>query len=117
MSYIESSLRVRRSIAKLTDTDADDWFLCMKARFGLAEVYRAIHDTLGAGAILTTPYTCITSINPILVADLTPSYLILPTVCYASPAIPPKHHLPTSRFTHSVSKKSSMAPSSAAQSI
>ena len=88
MSYIESSLRVRRSIAKLTDTDADDWFLCMKARFGLAEVYRAIHDTLGAGAILTTPYTCITSINPILVADLTPSYLDIDPTTLSPSALP-----------------------------
>ncbi len=75
MSYIESSLKVRRSIAKMTDTNSDDWFLCLKARFGLETVFSAIKEVLGAGNVITTPYTCITAINPILAGGLEPRYV------------------------------------------
>lgn len=75
MSFVDSSLKVRRSIAKLTGTDADDWFLCLKARFGLEMVFAAIKDTLGSGEVFTTPYTCITAINPILSGGLEPRYI------------------------------------------
>lgn len=75
MTSIESSIRLRRTLAKITNTSPEDWFLCLKARFGMAIIFRAIHDVLGAGEVLTTPYTCITAINPILAGNLTPRYL------------------------------------------
>lgn len=74
MNYEESSAKVREQLAALSHTNADDWHLCLKARFGMAIVFEAIRDTLGAGEVITTPYTCITSINPILVSGLTPVY-------------------------------------------
>jgi dTDP-4-amino-4,6-dideoxygalactose transaminase len=74
MNYEESCQKVREELAKLSDTNADDWFLCLKARFGMAVAYEAIRDQLGFGEVITTPYTCITSINPILVSGLTPIY-------------------------------------------
>ncbi|MCQ2570903.1 MAG: DegT/DnrJ/EryC1/StrS family aminotransferase [Candidatus Saccharibacteria bacterium] len=74
MNYEESSKKIREKLAKLTDTDAKDWHLCLKARFGMAIVFESIRDILGSGEIITTPYTCITAVNPILVAGLTPIY-------------------------------------------
>lgn len=74
MNYEESSEAIRKKLAALSDTNAEDWHLCLKARFGMALVFEAIRDKLGAGEVITTPYTCITAINPILVAGLTPIY-------------------------------------------
>lgn len=74
MNYEESSAKIREQLAALSQTKAEDWHLCLKARFGMAIVFEAIRDKLGAGEVITTPYTCITSINPILVSGLTPIY-------------------------------------------
>ena len=74
MNYEESSQKIREQLAKISDTNAEDWHLCLKARFGMAIVFEAIRDQLGTGEVITTPYTCITSVNPILVAGLTPVY-------------------------------------------
>lgn len=74
MSFEESSKAVRRKLAKLTDTDPNDWYLCMKARFGMACVFNALRDIKSYGEVITTPYTCITSINPILTSGLKPVY-------------------------------------------
>ena len=70
----ESNLALRKKLAKYSNTDASDWYLCLKARYGMAAVYKAIFDIYGSSDILTTPYTCITSINPILVSFLKPIY-------------------------------------------
>ena len=69
-----SNLALRRKIASYTNTDLSDWFLCLKARYGMAAVYKAIFDIYGSSDVLTTPYTCITSVNPILVSYLKPVY-------------------------------------------
>ena len=74
MSFEESSKAVRQKMAKMTDTDPNDWYLCMKARFGMALVFNALRDIKGYGDVITTPYTCITSINPILTSGLKPVY-------------------------------------------
>ena len=74
MNYVESDQKVRKKLAKLSNTDAKDWHLCFKARLGMAIVYESICTEIGAGEVITTPYTCITSVNPILVAGLTPIY-------------------------------------------
>ena len=74
MNFEESSKAICKKLAELSGTKAEDWHLCLKARFGMALVFEAIRDKLGAGEVITTPYTCITAINPILVAGLTPVY-------------------------------------------
>ncbi len=74
MNYIESSRKIRQLMAKASNTDPDDWFLCLKARFGMQVVFRAMRSTLGPGEVITSPYTCITAVNPILTAGLTPIY-------------------------------------------
>lgn len=74
MNYEESCKKIRKQLASYSDTKPEDWFLCLKARFGMALVFEAIRDQYHTGSIITTPYTCITAINPILVAGLTPIY-------------------------------------------
>ncbi len=74
MNISLSNLEVRKKLAKYSNTSPDDWFLCLKARYGMATVFKAIHDRSGGGEVITCPYTCITAINPILVANLKPVY-------------------------------------------
>lgn len=74
MTYEESSEKVRQALAKFSNTNSEDWFLCLKARFGMAEIFYALHDIEPNAEIITCPYTCITAINPILVAGLKPIY-------------------------------------------
>ena len=74
MNFEESSAKIKLKLANLSDTKAEDWHLCLKARFGMTIVFEAIRDTLGEGEVITTPYTCITSVNPILVSGLKPIY-------------------------------------------
>lgn len=85
MNYEESSEAIRKKLAALSDTNAEDWHLCLKARFGMALVFEAIRDKLGAGEVITTPYTCITAINPILVAGLT-LFITTSTSVFLAPA-------------------------------
>lgn len=97
MSYVESSLKLRRSIAKMTDTNSDDWFLCLKARFGLEIVFTAIKEVLGSGNVLTTPYTCITAINPILAGGLEPHYIDIDPTLLSTSDIPADKITPDTR--------------------
>ncbi len=75
MTYSEANLAVRKRLAKYSNTDENDWYLCLKARYGMATVFHAIFDLYGSKSeVITTPYTCITSVNPILVSHLKPIY-------------------------------------------
>lgn len=66
--------RLKRQLAELTDTHADDWFLVTKARYGLETVLRAVALKHGTGEVITQPFTCITAVNPILSAGHVPVY-------------------------------------------
>ena len=90
MNYEESSAKVRAILAEYSKTKPEDWHLCMKARFGMAVVFDAIRDIKGHGEILTTPYTCITSINPILVSGLTPVYVDIDKDILSTSEVPTK---------------------------
>lgn len=85
-----SNLAVRQQLAKISGTQPDDWFLCLRQRFGLTEVYRAIKDQLGAGEIITTPYTCITAINPIIVSGHKAVYADIDPTTLSTSQIPEK---------------------------
>ncbi len=74
MNGPSSGGEVRRILANATGTDPDDWHLCLKARYGMAVVFAGLADVEGVGQVVTTPYTCATAVNPILVAGLTPVY-------------------------------------------
>ncbi|WP_215522933.1 DegT/DnrJ/EryC1/StrS family aminotransferase [Varibaculum prostatecancerukia] len=67
-------LPLKNCLATLTDTRAEDWFLFMRARHGMATVYQTLHQCFGQGTVTTQAYTCVTAINPILVAGLKPEY-------------------------------------------
>lgn len=87
MKSTQSSQKIRTQLADLTHTNPEDWHLCLKARFGMAIIFQAIAKTEGKGEVITTPYTCATAINPILVSHLTPTYadLDLPTLSIKNP--------------------------------
>jgi dTDP-4-amino-4,6-dideoxygalactose transaminase len=74
MTTSQNNLALRKKLAKFTNTDESDWYLCLKARYGMATVFKSVFDVYGSGDVLTTPYTCITSVNPILVSYLKPIY-------------------------------------------
>ena len=69
-----SFLPLQNRLAELTDTHAEDWFLFMRARHGMAIVYQTLHQCFGQGTVTTQAYTCVTAVNPILVAGLKPEY-------------------------------------------
>lgn len=79
MKSVQSSEKVCEKLASLTNTNPEDWHLCLKARYGMAVVFGAIAKVEGKGEIITTPYTCATAVNPILVSKLTPVYVDLDT--------------------------------------
>lgn len=68
----EEILKTR--LAERTGTNTDDWFLVVKARFGLEIIFKALADMRGSGEVITSPYTCLTAVNPILSAGHTPVY-------------------------------------------
>lgn len=61
-------------LAARTGTDAADWFLVHKARYGMEVVFRALADLRGAGDVVTQVFTCCTAVDPVLVAGLRPVY-------------------------------------------
>lgn len=69
-----SDAHVRATLAELTGTSADDWFLVFKARYGMQVVFTALADTAGSGTVATQVFTCATAVDPILVSGLTPRY-------------------------------------------
>lgn len=69
-----SFLSLQNRLAELTNTRAEDWFLFMRARHGMATVYQTLHQCFGQGTVTTQAYTCVTAVNPILVAGLKPEY-------------------------------------------
>ena len=65
---------VRGWLAARSGTDADDWFLVSKARHGMEVLLSAVAACRGPGTVVTQPFTCITAVNPILAAGLTPAW-------------------------------------------
>lgn len=67
-------LPLKNCLAELTNTRTEDWFLFMRARHGMATVYQTLHNCFGQGTVTTQAYTCVTAVNPIVVAGLKPEY-------------------------------------------
>ncbi|WP_448629312.1 DegT/DnrJ/EryC1/StrS family aminotransferase [Cellulomonas soli] len=61
-------------LAQRTGTDPADWFLVLKARYGMQVVLQALADTRGPGEVVTQVFTCATAVDPVLVAGLRPVY-------------------------------------------
>ncbi|NKX93251.1 DegT/DnrJ/EryC1/StrS aminotransferase family protein [Sanguibacter hominis ATCC BAA-789] len=65
---------VTRELARRTGTDASDWFLVFKARYGMQVVLRELARVRGTGDVVTQVLTCATAVDPIIAAGLTPVY-------------------------------------------
>ena len=72
MSRHDDTATVTAALAQRTGTRAQDWFLVLKARYGMEVVFRALREVHGAGHVVTQIVTCSTAVTPILVAGLTP---------------------------------------------
>lgn len=66
---------VQAELARLTNTQPEDWFLVFRARYGIEAVLAALHKHRGGGEVITQPFTCATAINPILSAGYIPVYI------------------------------------------
>ena len=63
------------ALASATGTDARDWHLVFKARYGMLAVFEALAATHAERRnVVTQLLTCSTAVDPILVAGLTPIY-------------------------------------------
>lgn len=78
---------VTRMLAERTGTDAADWFLVFKARYGMEVVFRALAAVRGGGDVVTQVFTCSTAVDPVLVAGLRPLHA---EVAPASVAVDPE---------------------------
>jgi dTDP-4-amino-4,6-dideoxygalactose transaminase len=65
---------LNQELARRTKTNAEDWFLVFKARYGMKLVCDALRDIYGQGSVTTQLYTCCTAVDPIVAAGLTPMY-------------------------------------------
>jgi dTDP-4-amino-4,6-dideoxygalactose transaminase len=70
----ESASAVTAALAEFTGTEAADWHLVFKARYGMEVVFTSIARVKGDGDVATQIFTCATAVDPILVAGLTPHY-------------------------------------------
>lgn len=61
-------------LAAMTQTDAADWFVVFKARYGMLETFAAIAGHTPRRSVVTQLLTCSTAVDPILVAGLSPVY-------------------------------------------
>lgn len=68
------SAAVTERLAALTGTDAGDWFLVFKARYGMLETFAALAERTQRRSVVTQLLTCSTAVDPILVAGLSPVY-------------------------------------------
>lgn len=73
---------MREEMARITGTEAAQWFAVFKARYAMRAVCRALpwwNPGVGSGEagdsrVLTILYTCCTAVDPIISAGLTPVY-------------------------------------------
>ncbi|MDO4537086.1 MAG: DegT/DnrJ/EryC1/StrS family aminotransferase [Coriobacteriales bacterium] len=72
---IDVAAELRQRMADLTSTCVEDWYLVTKARQGMQTVLAAAGKALDRTEVITQLFTCVTAINPILAAGLTPHYV------------------------------------------
>lgn len=70
----DSSLELRRALARRSDTSEEDWFLTYRARHGMLVTFRELVRLRGAGEVVTQLLTCCTAVDPIIEAGLAPRY-------------------------------------------
>lgn len=62
--------QLKQRLAEVSKTRAEDWFLVSRARHGMEVVLRQV----AKGEVVTQAFTCITAVNPILMAGHKPVY-------------------------------------------
>ena len=67
-------VELRETFARRTQTDARDWYLVFKARYGMREVFASLRDAHGEGKVLTTLFTGCTAVDSIIAGGLAPDY-------------------------------------------
>ena len=67
-------VELRETFARRTQTDARDWYLVFKARYGMREVFASLRDVHGEGKVLTTLFTGCTAVDSIIAGGLAPDY-------------------------------------------
>lgn len=72
--HMKQKMTLQETLALHTHTHEEDWYPVFKARYGMEVVFRALHDVVGSGDVLTQLYTCITAVDPIIAAGLEPKY-------------------------------------------
>lgn len=70
----EEFAALRDAFAQRTGTQAADWHLVFKARYGMREVFSALRGTHGDGEVVTTLFTGCTAVDSIIAAGLSPRY-------------------------------------------
>lgn len=71
----EAGRLLRERMAELTHTEAKDWFLTAKARQSIQVVFATARKAAARTEVATQLFTCVTAIDPILAANLTPRYV------------------------------------------
>ncbi len=90
MSYRENEDQLCRKLAEISGTDAKDWFIVFKARYGMEVVFSELAKRRGPGSVLTQAFTCATAIDPIIEAGLRPEYVdISPDTLMIDPVLVP----------------------------
>ena len=70
----EEFAALRDAFAQRTGTQAEDWHLVFKARYGMRETFSALRGIHGDGEVVTTLFTGCTAVDSIIAAGLTPRY-------------------------------------------
>ena len=74
MADTEGFTELKRRLAGRTNTNADEWHLTFKARQAMQVAFQAAHAATGRTEVVTQVFTCVTAVDPILSASLTPVY-------------------------------------------
>lgn len=74
MTHHSPADEVTRALAERTGTDPGDWYLVLKARYGMQVVLGSLAAVRGQGEVLTQVFTCCTAVDPVLAAGLRPVY-------------------------------------------
>ncbi|MDO5746139.1 MAG: DegT/DnrJ/EryC1/StrS family aminotransferase [Actinomycetaceae bacterium] len=74
MAHSNDDRRIKQILAQRSHTRPEDWFLVVRARTGMESVFTQIASCCGNGTVITQAYTCVSAVNPIIAAGLTPCY-------------------------------------------
>lgn len=74
LNYSSLAGQLTAELARQTNTDAGDWFLVYRARYGMEVVFCTLKERSEHNEVVTQSFTCATAINPILAAKCRPVY-------------------------------------------